>query len=323
VNELDLSHNYLCASSVRSIISFVLDSDQLSLLHLDDNPIGAQAMRDLVDGIKESRSLEDISIANTGCGPIVGHAIAQLLIGCSSLLKLNVSNCRLRNSMIEVAQALPASATLRRLNVSRNELFYGQRRLGLQFGINASKCSALSRIDLSQNALTTEMASALLKGLGDAVHLHRLDLSKNNINEPAGRAFVTFIGKSTSLRRLNISQNPILNVTKNKVIGQRKLEEESKKPGMGRRQKRPKIYVPACYTIVAALAKSPAVKQVDMLGLVADPWDWEAKLAVLGDRIRVAWRAVDAEPFRFRTTRPKPPPKKPPPKTAPAPKKLR
>jgi Ran GTPase-activating protein (RanGAP) involved in mRNA processing and transport len=165
VNELDLSHNCLSATSVRALISFVSESDQLSLLHLDDNPIGAAGVRDLIEGIKESRSLEDFSIANTGCGPMVGHSIAQLLIGCTSLLKLNLSQCRLRQSVVEVAQSLPASTTLRRLNVSRNDLYYGRRRLGLQFGINASKCSALSRIDLSQNALTTEMATALLKGL--------------------------------------------------------------------------------------------------------------------------------------------------------------
>jgi hypothetical protein len=64
--------------------------------------------------------------------------------------------------------------------------------------------------------MATEMAIALLKGLGDAAHLHRVDLSKKNINETAGRAFVTFLGKSISLHRFDISQNSILNITKNK-----------------------------------------------------------------------------------------------------------
>jgi hypothetical protein len=82
-------------------------------------------MRDLIDGIKESRSLEDFSIANTGCGPSVGHWIVQLLIVCSSWIKLNISNCRLRNSMTEIAQGLPESTSLRRLSVARNELFHG------------------------------------------------------------------------------------------------------------------------------------------------------------------------------------------------------
>jgi hypothetical protein len=48
------------------------------------------------------------------------------------------------------------------------------------------------------------------------------------------------------------------------------------------------------------------VKHVQMVGLVGDPCEWEAKLAVLGDRVKVDWRAPDAEGFRFRP--PSPPP---------------
>jgi hypothetical protein len=307
VSELDLSHNALTSSSVQPLITFVMESDQLSVLLLDDNPIGGSGMRDLLDGIKDSRSLEELSISNTGCSPIVGHSIASLLIGCTILLKLNISHCRLRQSLMEIAQSLPASPTLRRINASRNDLFYGQRRLGLQFGVNAAKCTSLTRIDLSQNALTTEMASALLKGLGEAPRLHRLDLSRNNINEPAGRAFVMFIQKCGSLRKLVISQNPILNITKNQVLGQQKLDEEAKKPGGGKKKK-PKKYIPACYAIVSALAKTVNVKQVDMVGVIADSWEWERRLEILGDRITVVWKAPDAEKFIFRI---RPPPKPP------------
>jgi Ran GTPase-activating protein (RanGAP) involved in mRNA processing and transport len=194
VSELDLSYNAFTSAAVKPLINFIMESDQLSMICIDENPIGSAGMRDLIDGIKESRSLENISIANTGCSPIVGHAIAEMITGCTSLFRLNISQCRLRQSMMEIAQALPSSQTLRRINVSRNDLFYGQRRLGLQFGVNAAKCTTLTRINLSQNGLTTEMANSLLKGLGDAPRLHRLDLSRNNINELAGRAFVTCIG---------------------------------------------------------------------------------------------------------------------------------
>jgi hypothetical protein len=80
------------------------------------------------------------------------------------------------------------------------------------------------------------MAIALLRGLGKAhglrLHLRRLDLSWNNINEPAGRAFVNLVGKSPSLKRLNLSYNPILNVAQNTTLGQKKMEEDAKKPGL-------------------------------------------------------------------------------------------
>jgi Ran GTPase-activating protein (RanGAP) involved in mRNA processing and transport len=305
VTELDLTDNALTSAAVKPLVTFVTESDQLSVLLLDDNPIGSLGMQDLIEGIKDSRSLEQISICNTGCSPIVGHSIGNLLVGCTSLLKLNISHCRLRQSLMEIAQSLPAATTLRSINAARNDLFYGQRRLGLQFGVNAAKCTSLTRIDLSQNALTSEMASALLKGLGEAPRLHRLDLSRNNIDEPAGRAFVTFIEKCAALRRLVISQNPMLNVTKNQELWQQKLDEEAEKPGGGtKKNKKPKKYIPACYAIITALAKAVSVKQVDMVGLIVDSWEWERKLEELGDRITVVWRGADAEGFKFRVRAP-------------------
>jgi Ran GTPase-activating protein (RanGAP) involved in mRNA processing and transport len=61
---------------VRPLIAFVTESDQLSLIRLDDDPIGGAGMRALIESIKDIRSLEEFSIANTGGGPIVGSALA-------------------------------------------------------------------------------------------------------------------------------------------------------------------------------------------------------------------------------------------------------
>jgi Ran GTPase-activating protein (RanGAP) involved in mRNA processing and transport len=302
VSELDLSDNSLTTSVVQPLVDFVNESDQLSLLHLDDNPmIGDIAMRTLLEGIKDCRSLESLSISNTGCSLIVGRAIAQLLAGCIGLLKLNISHCSLRQAGIEVSVALPLSSTLRRVNLSQNELFYGQRKLALSLGTNAAKCSTLSRLDVSQNALPSEMAITLLRGLGDAPNLHRLDLSRNNIDEPAGRAIAMFIQKSSSIRKLDISHNPILNVTRNKEIGQKKLEEDAQKPGGGnKKDKKPKAYVPAGYLMLTALGKSVNMKEMRMVGLVADWAEWGQRMETLGDKVTVVFQAADAGAFNFR-----------------------
>jgi Ran GTPase-activating protein (RanGAP) involved in mRNA processing and transport len=311
VSELDLSDNSLTASVVQPLVEFVNESDQLSLLHLDDNPmIGDVAMRTLIEGIKDCRSLESLSIANTGCSLIVGKSIAALLGGCMGLLKLNISHCRLRQAGLDVAVALPNSSTLRRVNLAQNELFYGQRKLALSIGANAARCSTLSRLDLSQNALPSEMAVALLRGLSDAPNLHRLDLSKNNIDEPAGRAIAQFIQKSSSIRRLDISHNPILNVTRNKELGQKRIEEDGQKPGGNKKDKKPPNYTPAAYTILTALGKSINMKEVKMLGVVANWAEWGAKMETLGDKVAVVYQGDDAGAFNFR------------PKTAPEPPKL-
>jgi hypothetical protein len=227
-------------------------------------------------------------------------------------MRLNITQCKLRQSVLEIAQALPASLTLKRLYLAQNELYYGQRRLALQLGANIAKCSNLSRVDLSQNAITTEMAISFLRGLGDMSHLHQLDLSRNEIGETAGRAISTFIVKAATLRKLDISQNPLLKVTLNKRLGQERLEAESQKPGGGNKTEKPKVYVPGCYLIAVALGKSASMKEIKMHGLVVNQAEWLQKLAPLGEKVRVLWRAVDAESFNF----PRPPP---PPAAAPKP----
>jgi hypothetical protein len=301
VTELDISDNSLTADVVQPLIAFVTDSDQLSELRFQDNPlIGARGMQELLEGLREGRALETITFSNTGCNSSVGHSIAVLLSETTTLLNLDASRCQLRQSVIEISQALPNCATLKRLNLSNNDLHYGQRKLALQLGSNVAKCTALSRLDLSQNALSSDMVASLLRGLGDAQHLHWLNLSRNEIGEPAGRAIATFLARSSSVRKLDISQNPILNVTRNRVEGQKLLEESNQKPGGGDKKGKSKVYTPACFLIAAALAKTASLKEVKMYGLVVNPLEWEQKLEPIGNRVAVLYRSPDAESFNFR-----------------------
>jgi Ran GTPase-activating protein (RanGAP) involved in mRNA processing and transport len=321
VSEIDISDNSLTSAVIQPLITFVNESDQLSLLALDDNPlIGPHGMQELLEGIKENHSLETVSIANTGCTAICGHSIAALVTGCASLLRLNLNHYRLRQSVMDIAQALPSSPTLKRLSLAQNELFYGQRRLAVQLGANCAKCAALSRLDLSQNALTSEMAVSLLRGLSDTAGLRDLDLSWNEIGETAGRAVATFLTKSASIKKLNISQNPLLKVTANKVLGQQKMDEEGQKPG-GNKKAKAKVYVPGCYLIATAVAKSPTLKEIQMYGLVVNPFEWEQKLLPVGDRVKVLYRGPDAEGYNFRPKRAPPPIVRPAGKPPPTPRR--
>jgi hypothetical protein len=164
-----------------------------------------------------------------------------MIIGCAALAKPNISNCLQRQSAIEIAFALPSSASV------RNEFFYGQRRLAAQFGTNASKSQSHTKIDPSQNALTSDMAVALIRVVGDAPRLHGLDVRRNSIDESAGHAFATFITKSSTIRMLDLSHDPILNVVSNKELGQRKFDEETQKPGGNPKDRKSKNHTPACY----------------------------------------------------------------------------
>jgi hypothetical protein len=104
------------------------------------------------------------------------------------------------------------------------------------------------------------------------------------------------------------SQNLILNIIDSKIWGQKELEEDAKKPG-AKKNKKPKKYVPACYAIVLALAKAPNVKEVEMIGTIAEPVEWSEKLAILRDRVNVVWQAPDTEICLHKV---RPPPTPPP-----------
>jgi hypothetical protein len=50
---------------------------------------------------------------------------------------------------------------------------------------------------------------------------------------------------------------------------------------------------------VNALAKSANIKELSMVGLVADRFEWEQKLEVVGDRVKVIWR-LENDLYNFR-----------------------
>ncbi|KAK8895093.1 hypothetical protein M9Y10_023535 [Tritrichomonas musculus] len=309
INNLDLSDNSLRPDCAQPLIDFVQADEQLSSLNIADNPlIGAKAMTELLDGIKESLSLETLIISNTGCNKHVSTAIAQVIDGCKGLLKLDISCCDLRQNAIEIAQMLPNNPKIKLLNLSRNSLYVGGRRFATQLGTNVGKCESLKKLDLSYNALTSEQVTVLMKGLANAPHLSSLNLSKNCIDETGGKPIAIFLGKTTSLKFLDISQNQLLNVTVNKIRGQQKLEEDQKKPG-GKDKKKSSVYTPGVYWIVNYLMKNGGLPQkpikIRMIGLVVDKVEWDQKLEALKEtnsNIEIIYQAPCNLSFHF--TRP-------------------
>ena len=313
ISILDLTDNSLRPECAKPLIEFVRDDEQLSSLNLANNPmIGPKAMIDLLEGIKESQSLESLTISNTGCTKHVGSSIAHVVDGCKLLIKLDISACDLKQSALEIAQTLPSSPKLKQLNMAKNGLYIGGRRFALQLGANVGKCENLKRLDLSSNAITSEQVAALMRGLANAPKLNYLDLSKNCIDETGGRPIAIFLGKTSTLKFLDISQNQLLNVTINKIRGQQKLEEEQKKPG-GRDKKKSSVYTPGCYWIINYLVKNAGLPQkpikIRMIGLVVEEYEWQQKLEVLKNanpNVEVEYKAPANTFYQFR--KPPPPP---------------
>lgn len=304
INDMNLKDNALDSSCVESLINFVKNSDQLSSLNLSDNPhIKAKAMKEIIEGIRESRSLEILNISNTGCNQIVGSAIANFITECQLLVKLDISSCALRQSVIEISNAIGSALKLKRLNLANNELCIGGKKLAMQLGAGIVKGGTITRLNLSKNAINDEMAVPLLKSLADSPSIKQIDLSYNNIGEASGKTLASLVAKTTTLKRLDISMNPILNVTINKTLGQKLLEDEDGKPG--KKDKKPKGYTPAIFSLVANLAKNSSLSEVTMIGLIVDPDEWTQKLEQLhqqNQNVSVIYQAPQTESFSFQRT---------------------
>ena len=122
VSELNLKDNSLAASCVESLIEFVKENESLSVLNISDNPlIGPQAMTEFLEGIQECQNLEQLNINHTGCNKNVGPAVAHVIAGCTSLLKLWIGQCGLRQSGVEIVQALAEHPKLKKLLRLRSE----------------------------------------------------------------------------------------------------------------------------------------------------------------------------------------------------------
>lgn len=281
ISDLNLTDNSLSSSCWKSLSAFVETSDSLLSLVIDDNPyIKANAMKKILESLKENKSIETLGIANTGCNPSVGKSIAEVLNNCSALIKLDITNCQLGTSMTEVSNAIANASKIKWLAAANNNFFLGAKKAAQSFGTNAGRSATLSRIDLSHNSINDEQVAVLLKGLADSPALVKLNLSYNCIDEASGRAVAGFLAKSSKCSSIDLSQNPLLNVTINIIKGQREAEGGDGKPA-AKKDKKAKGYTPGVYLILAALGKNTIMKEVKLIGLVVDLEEWGQKIEQL------------------------------------------
>jgi Ran GTPase-activating protein (RanGAP) involved in mRNA processing and transport len=298
INDLILTDNSLDSGCIVPLIDFLNNSDTLSTLNLNDNPaIRARGIVDLLTGIKDIRSLESLSIANTGCGPMIGPALADFMTSCESLSKLDISNCGLKHAGADVAAAVPACLKLEILDLSHNELCTGGRRFAQLLGASVAKSMSMRRLFLARNAIGDDMAPALINALREAPLLKFLDLSHNEIGDPSGRAIANLISAAPKLKVIDISFNPILNVAYNQRVGQAALEADEG----NKKDKKPKAFVPAFYGVLGAAAKARKLT-LKLIGLVVAPEEWAKKMEPFAGRtdVQIVSAAPITETFNFK-----------------------
>ena len=280
ITSLDLSHNTLEANCTQPLIDFVNVSSLLSSFDISNNPnIGPTAMIRLLTGIQEAPSLESLNISNTGCSSSVASKIAQVITGCSNLMRLDISSCNLSQGGIDIASAMTEGTKLKWLNLSNNKLYAGGRRFAQALGQSITNAGTLTRLTLSRNAINDESGAVLLRALADSPSLKHIDLSQNQLNEASGKSLAALIGKTSSLKTVNLSHNPILNVTINKIRGQ--TQAETGDEGENKKDKKPKGYVPSLYLVINSLIKNSSMKKLILHGLVVDRDEWDQKVSAM------------------------------------------
>ena len=308
ISSLDLSDNSLDEECIPQLIHFMTNTDSVSVLNISNNPkIRTKGIMALLDGIHENRSLETLNISNTGAQNI-GSSLAKIVSSCQLLVRIDAEGCGLKQSAIDLANAIPSAEKLKRLNLAKNMLHAGGKKFATLLGSSCAKCSALRKLFLSENAIDDDMCVALLKGLGDSPALTVLDLSKNMIGEGSGKAISNFITKVQTLKSLDISQNPILNVTINILNGQKKLDEGGDKD-QNKKDKKPKSYTPGVFQIFNALPKNQTLMILKMIGVVCVEDELSAKITALqatNSSLSIVYRAPESNYATPKTSVPLP-----------------
>lgn len=302
-SELDLCDNNLDEKCAQPLLTFIQNSESLTSLNLSDNPkIRSKAMISIIDGIGTNRSLETFNISHTGC-MLIGKAVATLIQNCDILQTLEIASCGLKQTGIDVAQAIPKSEKLQELDLSMNSLFVGAKRFAIQLGQNVAKSETLQVLNLSQNSLTSEQCVSLMRYLPDCHTLKTLNLSSNSIGDEAGRSIGNFLGKSMSIKHLDISANPLLNVTINLIHIANKMKEEKDKPGGNKKDKKPKEPVAGAYFVLNGCTKNcHSLRDVKMIGLVADPIDWAKRIeavAAVNQKVQILYTSEMSASYDF------------------------
>jgi Leucine-rich repeat (LRR) protein len=67
------------------------------------------------------------------------------------------------------------------INEKNTNFSLGARSLANSFGINCSRGSGITRVDLGHNSISNEQIVSILKGLSQCIQLKKLNLSQNAI----------------------------------------------------------------------------------------------------------------------------------------------
>lgn len=185
LENLNFSANQLGLATVNSLC-LLLNKGKLSRLNLHSNPLGADAIVQLLTTIKMSSSLTMLSLNSVGTSEnqsaiasAIASSIKEVLMCNPFLHELDIGNCRIPSAqMINLLEGL-----------ARN--------------------SGLQVLSLDQNLLDDECSSKLAIALRENQSLECLSLMGTNIGDKTGIAIAEVLKENTWLRALALDHTRI------------------------------------------------------------------------------------------------------------------
>jgi hypothetical protein len=181
----------------------------IKVLDMSFNELGGMESAEIFrDILRSNKTMTTLDLSGNSFGSMTGAAerIADGLGGNSTLLKINLSSCRLRDDGIYVlAQTLGSrNTTLQKLTLHNNSIT--STGVGVLLEAMEQNSHHITDLDLGFNHIGNEGASLLARSLGRNAlpNLTRLSLSYCRICDDGFIELVSALEKNTSLLQLDL-----------------------------------------------------------------------------------------------------------------------
>jgi Ran GTPase-activating protein (RanGAP) involved in mRNA processing and transport len=209
---LNLARTTLGSAGLAELAPALYRNTSIKVLDLSDNNlIDMESARLLRGIIRRNKTMTALDVSGNIFGQTTGafECIAYELGSNSTLLKINLSSCRLGNGGVStLAQTLGSrNTTLQKLNLAVNCIT--STGIGVLLETMEQSCHHITDLELRLNPIGNEGASLLARSFGNKAlpNLTRLSLRQCNIGDDGFIELMSALEQNTSLLQLGLRYN--------------------------------------------------------------------------------------------------------------------
>ncbi|KAG1673269.1 hypothetical protein FOA52_002549 [Chlamydomonas sp. UWO 241] len=190
------------------ILGEALSKCGLKVINLSDNALGEKGVRAAADAFTGQAALESMSLQNVGCSIHACKAVEELLTKSQALKQLH-----LFNNMTDNAGAIYISKILARAPMME-DFKLASSRVGPQGGNALARAlcagTALTKLDLSDNPMTADVAAALAACVAYQPNLRHLNLNDTSLTDEGIEVVCRALtGSALKLEQLELALNEV------------------------------------------------------------------------------------------------------------------